>query len=398
MNASDNTYLLEWIDLLVSRFSAAEKSDLVGMGQDSTDSLLVRIRQETQDLKSRISHRFFSLGKQGHRNFFIRKYHATLTVLLAKVMVREKNIPEGLKALLDGLQACLEELITYIGNRYAEHLSMEEQVSASARTGFQKGLRKHISDLRTRFEGSHHPALALIFKHLERLAGAHFGPQRISYRTVSYTDLLVAELKDVALWTTDGQGLHQLDKVLIYLNFNSKAYIRYLLGQLDGKVAAAQDTEGKLRGLKLHLKAVRQIHPRPKSTFNPQFPHLHPLVCNWLQQEIEYYSDVLQWRALGPVEGRGGGPSGLKDPKPKVLCNLSTDQIALILRSADEAKVLEASSMSMVFKTIVPFLRTPRRKELSHNGVRSRMYNVEEGDKEVAIKTLERMIMKIREY
>lgn len=82
----------------------------------------------------------------------------------------------------------------------------------------------------------------------------------------------------------------------------------------------------------------------------------------------------------------------------KVLCKLSTDQTALILRASDELKILISKSMNHLFKTIVPFLSTPNKVHLSYNAMRSKAYIFEERDKQIAIDTLERMIKQIKEY
>ncbi|MCV9926302.1 hypothetical protein OIU83_01455 [Flavobacterium sp. LS1R49] len=85
-------------------------------------------------------------------------------------------------------------------------------------------------------------------------------------------------------------------------------------------------------------------------------------------------------------------------PSGKVLCQLSTDQTALILRASDELKILISKSMNHLFKTIVPFLSTPNKVNLSYDSMRSKAYVAEERDKEIVIETLERMIKQIKEY
>ena len=84
--------------------------------------------------------------------------------------------------------------------------------------------------------------------------------------------------------------------------------------------------------------------------------------------------------------------------KQKVMCALSTDQTGLILRAADELRILVAKSMREIFKTIVPHLSTPYKKDLSYDGMRSKSYVAEEKDKQIAIETLQRIIKKIEEY
>jgi hypothetical protein len=82
----------------------------------------------------------------------------------------------------------------------------------------------------------------------------------------------------------------------------------------------------------------------------------------------------------------------------KVLCALSVDQLGILLKAADEAKVVLSRSLSMVFKTIVPFLSTDQKKEISWESMRSGSYHPERVDKDAAIAVLEKMIRLIREY
>lgn len=94
--------------------------------------------------------------------------------------------------------------------------------------------------------------------------------------------------------------------------------------------------------------------------------------------------------------------AGLTPPQSvvvsKILCKLSADQIGVILKAADDTKLLLASSLSVVFRSIVPFLSTDKIKNLSWDSMRKRTYHIEQMDKEVAIATLEKLIVKIREY
>ena len=86
------------------------------------------------------------------------------------------------------------------------------------------------------------------------------------------------------------------------------------------------------------------------------------------------------------------------DARQKVLCTLSADQIALILRAADESQILKARSMNAVFKFIIPYLSTPHKETLSAAAVRSKAYNPEEADRDAAVAALHKIIKKIQGY
>lgn len=84
--------------------------------------------------------------------------------------------------------------------------------------------------------------------------------------------------------------------------------------------------------------------------------------------------------------------------RKKLLCDLSVDQMALLLRSAEDLKIIKSRSINSLFKTIVPYLSTPNQKDISPDSMRSKSYVAETRDKEIAIQALEKMIKRIKEY
>lgn len=82
----------------------------------------------------------------------------------------------------------------------------------------------------------------------------------------------------------------------------------------------------------------------------------------------------------------------------KLLCKLSADQIGIILKAADDTKVVIASSLSLVFRSIVPYLSTDKIKNISWDSMRKSTYRMEQTDKDAAIATLEKLIIQIRSY
>ncbi|MBW4888949.1 hypothetical protein KXQ82_04455 [Mucilaginibacter sp. HMF5004] len=94
-------------------------------------------------------------------------------------------------------------------------------------------------------------------------------------------------------------------------------------------------------------------------------------------------------------------PEDQADQNPtliKIICELSIDQMGIILKAADDIKLIVSRSLSQVFKSIVPFLSTSTKDSLSWDSMRSNSYHPEKRDKEIAINALEALIKKIKEY
>ncbi len=87
-----------------------------------------------------------------------------------------------------------------------------------------------------------------------------------------------------------------------------------------------------------------------------------------------------------------------ENPLFKILCPLSVDQMGIILKAADEIKLIISRSISLVFRSIAPFLSSEKTKDISWNSMRSSTYHMEKEDIEVVIAFLEKLIKKIKGY
>lgn len=398
MKTHENGYILEWIDLLISQILNPLTEEFESLTAEWLRAIYPRIKQESRRLQLLITQQVFSAKKPARRDYIVQRYHSTLTLLLSQLIHYQNGEQfkhRELKDILVRLQQCIQDVLLYIENRYAAHLSHEEQISALHFESLQLQFAKEITYLKAKFLGYSHPALKVVFKILDRFIAAAYEDHKVTYRAVSYKKALIKGLKELQFNSKQEEQLREIDRLLIYLNFNSKTYINYLITSFSEKITTLNHSEDGIRALRFHFKTFRQIQPKPGLKFNPLYYDIDTVVSNWFQQELDFYKEFSYNLPAYRSDSQTSKPA---TPRAKILCNLSTDQIALILRSADEAKILQARSLNEIFKTIVPFLSTPRKEELSSHGVRSRMYNVEENDKKVAIDALERMIEKIRSY
>ena len=165
------------------------------------------------------------------------------------------------------------------------------------------------------------------------------------------------------------------------------------------KIEIFQNDADRLDKLWFFLKEFNQLYTNKNFCFNLKNRSLKKVISNWMEQEIIYMEKKIEQSLIPSKEiERNNIKLNEKSIDNKITCLLSADQIALILRAGDESRILNAKSMSAVFKTIVPYLSTPYKTELSYHSVRSKSYNAEDKDKEIAIETLEKIIKKIKSY
>lgn len=83
---------------------------------------------------------------------------------------------------------------------------------------------------------------------------------------------------------------------------------------------------------------------------------------------------------------------------PKLLFNLSVDQIAIITRAAFDTKVLKTKSLNELFRSIAPNISTIQRADVSYKSMRSKSYAIESLDKEVVLNVLQNIAEAVRNY
>ncbi|MFD0795468.1 hypothetical protein ACFQZX_17735 [Mucilaginibacter litoreus] len=157
--------------------------------------------------------------------------------------------------------------------------------------------------------------------------------------------------------------------------------ISFIVGQYDTAIsllleqAAANVKSSTQKGeLSLHLAAITACLATLKYRLHTRFESL-------LQDRLTNYKklSVVQQEAL-----------------PKITCTLTVDQIGIILKAADDNRLIISPSLSMVFRLIVPYLSTANKQELSWDSMRSNSYHPEKRDREAAIQALEKLIKRIK--
>jgi hypothetical protein len=197
----------------------------------------------------------------------------------------------------------------------------------------------------------------------------------------------VAELQVQQLESIESKFDQELQGVLRDLKTNT--FCLFSIKKIKAVVAQYYDSL-----LQLERQAIQNL---------AAYPDDHPLVATG--ENIIFYIQnmgIAFKKRYGKYITTPVSENGIAPPQPtvvsKLLCKLSADQIGVILKAADDTKLLLASSLSVVFRSIVPFLSTDKIKNLSWDSMRKRTYHIEQIDKDVAIATLEKLILQIREY
>jgi hypothetical protein len=395
-------YTLEWIDLVITVTLNPKKTDLSEITDTQIEAIISRLTSEKEQLESQLKHQVFGLTKQKQIELLIKQYHSALIVLLDQAFENQNNCPvknQPLKNLNKALISCLDELLSFIEVRFNQYLSLEQRVPVTYLLVSKKELQKKLNKLEQSLieKVNDQPFIDIVLNPLYAFINDLKENLEVSFQELLYRKELLKELellenpeKEIGVYTA-------LNELLIYLNFNSKAYMDYFTKKLAEKTNSKETITEKMDELLIHYKAFNQLHRKPGIVLNPQYADLKTALGKWFKHEL-FYLEKKRHLAIMPMD-ENTVPVTTKDiKKHKILSMLSVDQMALILRSADDLKILIARSMNAIFKTIVPHLSTPHQVDLSYDSMRSKSYSAETRDKEIVIDTLQQMIDKIQEY
>lgn len=393
-------YVLEWLDTLISVTLNPLKSEVGSIPPEDINKLQNLIIQEKDKVQSAIKFTVFNLNDETAIKCAIKNYHSSLVSLLDQALENKGPFAENAapQAILDNIISCIEELLFLIERRFTSYLGIDERVPATYFDLLKKELLKRLPRTIKKHREQHSliPVLELIIREVEAFLNLPSDKHKHTFREMFYLKDLCVELEfleyndDATLYTT-------LDEVLIRMNFNSKTYIYNLTERIAEHINSVEQPSERMECLLFDLKSFKQLHKKPGTIFMTQNAVLHKQVDNWFSQEIFYLEKKIHY-AIVPLKG-GEQKSAPKDKeKEKLLSILSVDQMALILRAADDLRIVMARSLNSVFKNIVPFLSTPYQENISYDSMRSKSYSAEGRDKEIVTETLQQMIKKINEY
>lgn len=392
-------YILEWLDTLISVTLNPVKTDVTLLHPEDIAMHRNSIDDEKNKLMTSIKSLVFRIDDESKIKTTLKLFYSSLIVLLDQAMknqIQNSKYPH-LKEISENVIDCTNEILSLIEERFGNYLDNRKRLPIAYLEAVRNELLTKINLIEQQLTNypACKPAAGITIQVLKNFLSCSPREHSFTFQEIEYVKELCLEMERLQ-HSEDRKIFSRLDVLLIYMNFNSRRYLDNLTQRLTSEISSCEKREDKMERLRFFFKSFKQLPKKTDVIFNPEHPDLKKSVINWFQEEISYLEKKRDF-STGPTNLKSQNVQAEK-PNQKVTCTLSTDQTGLILRAADELRILLAKSMSEVFKTIVPHLSTPHKKDLSYDGMRSKSYVAEERDKQIAIQTLQRIIKKIEEY
>ena len=395
------TYLLEWLDEVVTLSLNPKKTNVGLLTVEQSAEISEKAIEQVINIQAQLKLQVFALISRKQITILIENYHSAL-VLLLNVAIENQNKEElkrtDLSSTIQVIITGLDELLLFVELRFHDYLSMQSHVPATYLSISTKKLKVRLEKIKKSpaFNDNLIPAADIVYRNLLSFLTRKKG-RVVTFRELYYRKGLIKELEAYSMGVN--HDCATLNDLLIYMNFNSRAYLNFYTGCISDKINKIDDARDKLEMLCYYFKEFRKKQIKKGVVLNPRRNNLSSQLEIWFKSEVGYLKKKLRQLVLPLSSGQMPPVVAANEPKPmKVLCRLSADQVAIIIRAADESSVVLARSMTEVFKTIVPHLSTPHKTELSYDSIRSKSYSPEDRDKEVAVAALEKIIKKIKGY
>ncbi|MDE3184853.1 MAG: hypothetical protein KGM16_15690 [Bacteroidota bacterium] len=395
-------YTLEWFDSLITVSLNPGRTHLEEILPEQITLLKLKMEEKKMEQQFLFMNEVFSLLEEKKIKLLISQYRTSLIMLLEQAMENYNTISDNkpaLKQVTNEVITCVDELLTFIEVRFPVYIGTEEKVAPTLLAQIKKEVKQKTDKLKIELYKKTDAQLAIIL--LDVLYSfCKCKDNHATFQQVGYIKELLNQLVSLDNHETGNDVFSDLDKMLIYMNFNSEPYIEYLVQKISKKIGSFESINDKIEKLQWYAKEFNQLRRKAETALYTGQTSLRETISNWLVQEIGY----LERRRNLPVvpfqvnPGNQNQKTSVEKKKAKLLCIFSTDQMGILLRAIDELQVVKARSMTEVFKTIVPHLSTPYKEDLSYDAVRSKSYAAEERDKKIVMETLQQVIEKVKRY
>lgn len=392
-------YTLEWLDSLITVVLNPIKTDLEAILPEQIIFLKSKIEKEKIEQQSFLNKEVFSLSGKKKIKQLINQYHSSLIILLNQAFENYKNITAnkyGIKQLANEVITCIDDLVCFTEFRFSIYLRKEGYVAVTNLLRTKKEFKQKSEKIKIELGKLKDRQLRdIVFDVLNSFSESDKESKSITFHELIYFKELLDRLETLEIHKNENDIFTTLDKLLIGMNFNSEVYINYVTQKIERNVNALQSIHEKLDYLQFNYREFNQLYRKAGIALYCKQSNLKDELGNWFKQEIFYIENQIRYISVPIRESEKVKKEKIKE---KLQSKLSVDQMALILRAADDKRIIIAKSLSSVFKTIAPYLSTPQKQDISFDSMRSKSYSAEIRDKEIAIQTLQELIDRIKDY
>lgn len=393
---SPSNYNLEWLNVLILSTAPITEGSKTNHPK-SIQSVLSAASQQKDQWQTQLKDMLLGIENKQQLHLIASQYHSELILALEKTYQHHILLSGQLQVFSAKVLSIIQELLSFLEQRYLPLEDFQQRLPLSYLFVRSRQLLARADNIKIML------GKKLQDKTLRDIVISTLcwftspkPDQNFTGKHLSYMKQLIEKIETILPLNNTKEFTQQLNQVLFYLNFNKKAYINYYTKKVSEKLAALDSEEQKLNALHLAYKQFGQMHIKSGLSLNPNYDSLKIAVGNWFTHEIAYLEKHRQLNfpsTSGIFQG-----DGKKSSVNKISLAINADQIAILLRAACDSQLINSPHLSSIFRTLVPFLSTANKKQLSWQSVRKNAYAIEDNNKKIVIGILKNMSDAIEKY
>ncbi|WP_345027617.1 hypothetical protein [Ravibacter arvi] len=247
-----DTYYLEWFDLLVTVTVDPKKAELYGMEKKHLDRITHAISEQKCLVKTALKRAVYKQKNIKSTTLLVRRFYTDLIILYDQAY-ENYQLSAGLaiKPIHDEITGCLEDLLYFVERQYSDFLGLDERVPINYLANTRQDLTVRLNDLKkTLFQRISDKRLTgLVLTVLYDFVST--GSRPITFREMIYQKELVRSLEEISGQKEEAQLYKLLIELLVYRNFNNKAFLNYLTEKTALRVKIFDSVTEKLDAILL---------------------------------------------------------------------------------------------------------------------------------------------------
>jgi hypothetical protein len=381
-------YLLTHLEGLVNATLTAN-NDATPSTED-LDQILKEALEETKKIQDAIIAQVFNFNREKEIELFIKNYQSALTAALDRIVtIRGKSSFPQLRDFYDEFCKRVLVLLIFIEERFSKYFDRAEKIPVIYLVLAKMEINTKMDEVTAILQS--HP-----FEFSEKIMHALItffeNNESITYSQMMYRRELIKELCGINKWMQEKSIYNAADRLLIYINYNDKEYVNFLINRIVSELNSTNDHNDKIDRILLYSKELNQMQIKPESALHADHPALKTQLGNWFEEELFYMER--KFPGLAPQNETN---SKMK-LKVKIVCNLSVDQLGIFFRAATDAKYLSTTSQRAFFEQISPFISSAHKTDISAESIRSKSYSPEKKDIEILKDVLMDLYKRILKY
>lgn len=154
---------------------------------------------------------------------------------------------------------------------------------------------------------------------------------KCSYYRLAYIRSLQVAVTKLCEDMEREEGDEKLKELLIYLNLNTAAHVKYYKKNIAAELADIFDLQEQDELLYAYQKQIKSINPQRNTGFNPNQDNVRTTLLNYIRAEIKYREKIRPAPSTDPYQRVGGIWPMPPDPY-KIQVSFSVDALAYFFK------------------------------------------------------------------